>query len=60
MKAAAIVLFVAMYVVMIGFPKWRIRAVLAVALLYLLTGILPVSAVPSAINWNVLLMIAGQ
>ena len=59
MKIAAIILLGAMYVVMIALPKWRVWAVLAVAALYLVTGILPFEAVLPAINWNVLMMMAG-
>ncbi len=59
MKIAAIILLGAMYVVMIALPKWRVWAVLVVAALYLVTGILPFEAVLPAINWNVLMMMAG-
>ena len=59
MKALAIVLFVMMYVVMIGKPKWRVFAALSVAAAYLITGILPFGSVLSAINWNVLMMMGG-
>ena len=59
MKAAALVILLIMYVVMIGFSKWKVYAVAAAALLYLILGILPFSVIPSAINWNVLMMMAG-
>ena len=59
MKAAALVILLLMYVVMIGFSKWKVYAVAAAALLYLILGILPLSVIPSAINWNVLMMMAG-
>lgn len=59
MKVLAIVLFVLMYVVMIARPKWRVFAALAVAVLFLLFGILPIGSVLSAINWNVLMMMGG-
>ena len=59
MKAAALVILLLMYVVMIGFSKWKVYAVAAAALLYLILGILPFSVIPSAINWNVLMMMAG-
>ena len=48
-----------MYVLMIAFPKRRLIFVWGTALLFLLGGVLPVSDVPSAINWNALMMIAG-
>ena len=50
---------VIMYVVMIAFPKRRVWAVAAVAAAYLIMGILPFESIPSAINWNVLMMMAG-
>ena len=59
MKTAALILFLAMYVVMIAFPRWKVHAVFAVAAVYLASGILPVGNVPGAVNWNVLLMMAG-
>ncbi|MBQ4176248.1 MAG: arsenic transporter [Lachnospiraceae bacterium] len=48
-----------MYVLMSIFTKKRIWIVLGAALLFIVTGILPLSAIPTAINWNVLLMIGG-
>ena len=59
MKILAIILFLTMYVLMTIFMKRRIWIVLAVALIFIATGILPLSAIPSAINWNVLMMIGG-
>ncbi len=62
MKPAALIVFVAMYVLMIIFMKHmkvRTGIVLAAAALFLVTGILPVKDVAGAINWNVLLMMAG-
>lgn len=48
-----------MYVLMTKFTSRRIWIVLATAVVYLISGILPLRSVPGAINWNVLLMIAG-
>ena len=59
MKILAIILFLTMYVLMTVFMKKRIWIVLAAALIFIVTGILPLQAIPSAINWNVLLMIGG-
>ena len=59
MKILAIILFLTMYVLMTIFMKKRIWIVLATALIFIATGILPLSVIPSAINWNVLLMIGG-
>ena len=55
----ALVLFAAMYILLLALPERRFLIALAAAALFLLFGILPVSAIPSAIDWNVLLMLAG-
>ena len=48
-----------MYVLMTIFLSKRIYIVFAAAAAFLLTGILPFSSIVGAINWNVLMMIAG-
>ena len=59
MKILALVLFILMYIVMVARQKYRPHAAMAVAALYLVTGILPLGQVISSINWNVLMMISG-
>ena len=59
MKITAIVLFVLMYVLMIAVPKYRPYYALTAAVIFLAAGILPPASLMTAINWNVLLMIAG-
>lgn len=59
LKLLAIILFIAMYVLMTIFSSKRVWIVLGTAAIYLVSGILPLKAVPGAINWNVLLMICG-
>ncbi|MBQ7535663.1 MAG: TRAP transporter large permease subunit [Stomatobaculum sp.] len=59
MKLFAMVLFLLMYVLMIRFSSKRLYVVLTIAAIFLISGILPLSAVPGAINWNVLMMIGG-
>ncbi len=59
MKIFALVLFALMYVLMIAKPKYRPFYALAVAVIFLVSGILPLRDLASTINWNVLLMIAG-
>ena len=59
MKILALVLFILMYIVMVARQKYRPYAAMAVAALYLVTGILPFGQVISSINWNVLMMISG-
>lgn len=48
-----------MYVGLIAFPKRRAIIALAVAAIYIVTGILPYNTVFSVVDWNVLLMIFG-
>ena len=59
MKVLALVLFAVMYFVMIAFPRRRVAAAVGVAAVFLISGILPFRALGGAINWNVLLMMAG-
>ena len=59
MKILAVIIFLAMYVLMTIFLSKRIWIVFGAAAIFLVTGILPLSSVVGAINWNVLLMITG-
>ncbi|MBE6990879.1 MAG: arsenic transporter [Ruminococcaceae bacterium] len=59
MKIFALILFALMYVLMIAKPKFRPFYALSVAVIFLISGILPPDNLLSTINWNVLLMIAG-
>ena len=59
MTIFALVLFILMYVLMITKPKYRPYYALGTGLIYLVAGVLPLSNLPSVINWNVLLMISG-
>lgn len=59
MKILALVLFIVMYALIIAFPKRRVVTALITALVFLLTGILPITSLAEVINWNVLMMIAG-
>ena len=59
MQILALVLFILMYVLMITLPKWRPFYALGVAVIFLITGILPIGSLLSTINWNVLMMISG-
>ena len=59
MKTLAIALFAVTYILLIALPKRRSLIALAAAVLFVLLGILPVSEVFGAIDWNVLLMIFG-
>ena len=55
----AIVLFAATYVLMIAFGKYRPYIALASGVVFIITGMLPLGSVFEALDFNVLLMIAG-
>jgi Na+/H+ antiporter NhaD/arsenite permease-like protein len=55
----AILLFALTYLGMLIFSKARAYIALGSAVLFILLGILPWRAIPGAVNWNVILMIAG-
>ena len=55
----ALALFALTYVLMLVFSKYRPYIALASGLIFILTGMLPLSNVLGAIDFNVLLMIAG-
>ncbi len=55
----ALIIFIVTYVLMIALPKWRYIVALVSAAVFLILGILPIGKVVSAVNWNVLMMLAG-
>ena len=55
----AIILFAVTYVLMLTFSKYRPYIALASGLIFIVTGMLPLSSVLGTIDFNVLLMIAG-
>lgn len=55
----ALILFAVAYIGMLTFGKYRTFIALGAALVFIVTGMLPLSSVPGEIDWNVLLMIAG-
>ena len=55
----ALILFAVMYVLLLILSEHRWLVALGAALVFLLIGILPPSAALGAINWNVLMMLAG-
>ncbi|MBR5970397.1 MAG: TRAP transporter large permease subunit [Lachnospiraceae bacterium] len=59
MRTPALVLFILMYVLIVAMPKRRVWTACGCAVLFLVLGILPLGQLPSAINWNVLMMISG-
>ena len=59
MKIFAIVVFLIMYLLMVILPKRRAIVALVAAAVMLIAKVLPLGNVPSAIDWNVLMMIFG-
>ena len=55
----ALILFGVMYVLLLIFADWRWIIAPVTAVLFLVLGILPLDKVAGAINWNVLMMLAG-
>lgn len=55
----AIILFAVTYVLMLVFNKWRPYIALISALVFIVSGMLPLSQIAASIDLNVLLMIAG-
>jgi len=60
MKTTAIILFLATYASLLIFPKVRAYIAIASAAIFVLVGILPIGSVFFAVDWNVILMIAGS
>ncbi|MDF2907679.1 MAG: tyrosine transporter [Herbinix sp.] len=59
MKTIAIIIFALTYISLLAFPKVRAYIALASAALFVILGILPVGEVFTAVDWNVIMMIAG-
>lgn len=59
MKAPALIIFAVTYVLLLALPKIRAYIALGSALLFVILGIMPIEKLPTAVDWNVLMMIAG-
>lgn len=59
MKTAALLIFIVVYVLLLLLPNYRAISALAAAGLFILLGIVPLGEAAEAIDWNVLLMLAG-
>ena len=59
MKMIALILFIATYVLMIALADKRPYVAFTSAVLYVLLGIMPLTGIAEAIDWNVLMMLAG-
>ena len=56
----ALILFAITYVLMLAFSKYRTYIALGSALVFIISGMLPLDKILGAIDFNVLLMIAGS
>lgn len=59
MKITVVALFALTYVLMLSVPKYRQYVALAVAGIYILMGVVAPAEAFGAIDWNVILMLAG-
>jgi Na+/H+ antiporter NhaD/arsenite permease-like protein len=59
MMTIAIVLFALTYAALLFFPKYRAYISLSSAAVFVVSGILPAGDVIGAVDWNVIMMIAG-
>ena len=59
MKTTAIILFIVTYILLLALPRARAYVALTSALAFVGLGILPLNRVFYAVDWNVILMIAG-
>ena len=59
MKTLVIALFALTYILMLSVPKYRHFAALAVAGIYVVLGVVAAPEALAAVDWNVILMLAG-
>lgn len=59
MMLFSIILFALTYVALLVFPKYRAWIAIGSAAVFVVSGIVPLDGVPGAVDWNVIMMIAG-
>lgn len=59
METAAIALFLATYILLLALPRFRAHVAVLAAVAFIILGIMPLNLVGGAVDWNVILMIAG-
>ncbi|WP_295580576.1 SLC13 family permease [uncultured Oscillibacter sp.] len=59
LKTIALIVFIAVYGLLLLLPKYRAAVAVAAAVVFLALGIVPAREALSTIDWNVLLMLAG-
>ncbi len=60
MELTALIIFICTYALLLIFPRFRAYIALASAALFVVLGILPVGKVLASVDWNVIMMIAGN
>lgn len=55
----ALILFVIMYIGLLSLPDYRYMIALGAAALFVILGILPITQVFGAVDWNIILMLTG-
>lgn len=58
-KTLALIIFVAVYALLLLLPKYRAYVALTAAAIFVLVGVMPFGEAVGAIDWNVLMMLAG-
>lgn len=58
-KTFALIVFIAVYAMLLLLPKYRAYVALAAAAIFIALGIVPAGEAAAAVDWNVLLMLAG-
>ena len=59
MKTFALIVFIAVYAMLLLLPKYRAYVALGAAAIFIALGIVPAGEAAAAVDWNVLLMLAG-
>lgn len=59
MLIPVLIVFIALYVLMLIFADYRMWFALAAAAVYIIMGVVAPGEAPGAVNWNVIMMIAG-
>ena len=59
MKIIALVIFIAVYALLLLLPKYRALVAMTAAVIFMAMGIVPATEAGNIVDWNVLMMLAG-
>lgn len=59
LKTIALIIFLGVYLLLLLLPKHRALVAMAAAVAFMMLGVLPAEEAAGAVDWNVLLMLAG-